>query len=66
MANSLECRLVNIQYTKALLGKGTLEKLTPDEARRLRVGMLKGLFDIEDAEELANDIVHNVDYLNGS
>jgi len=41
-----------IQESKAALGKGSLEKLPPEEKRKARMTTLRDLFQIKDIEEL--------------
>ena len=47
MANSIEERMVELQEVKAAMGKGTMERLQPEEARRLRIGEFRKLFDLD-------------------
>jgi SWI/SNF-related matrix-associated actin-dependent regulator of chromatin subfamily A3 len=46
--NTVEENIYRLQQAKAALGKGALQKLTPEEARRARAKELRGLFEIED------------------
>lgn len=41
-----------IQQSKAALGKGSMEKLRPEEKRKARITTLHDLFQVEDIEEL--------------
>jgi len=51
---SLSCvpTVMAIQESKAALGKGSLEKLPPEEKRKARMTTLRDLFQIRDIEEL--------------
>ena len=60
MEGSLEERIIGIQTTKSLLCKGSMEKLSPDDLRRLKVGMLKKLFDIPDEDDFGEDVYDEV------
>jgi hypothetical protein len=44
--------MVALQDSKAALGKGSLEKLQPEEKRKARLTTLKDLFEVQDIEEL--------------
>jgi hypothetical protein len=50
MANSLEERMIGIQESKAAIGKGSMEKLSADEIRTVRLGMFRKIFDLPDSE----------------
>lgn len=47
MKDSIEDRLIEVQKSKALLGKGSMERLTKDEERRAKVATLKDIFELE-------------------
>eukprot|EP00541_Cyclophora_tenuis_P009709 CAMPEP_0116550124 /NCGR_PEP_ID=MMETSP0397-20121206/5258_1 /TAXON_ID=216820 /ORGANISM="Cyclophora tenuis, Strain ECT3854" /LENGTH=215 /DNA_ID=CAMNT_0004074931 /DNA_START=81 /DNA_END=728 /DNA_ORIENTATION=+ len=49
MTDSIEERMIEIQGAKAAIGKGTMEKLSPQELRKARIGDLKSLFQLENA-----------------
>lgn len=51
MKDSIEERLVGLQDSKAALGKGSMEKLTPEEKRKARLTALMDLFQIEPPEQ---------------
>jgi SWI/SNF-related matrix-associated actin-dependent regulator of chromatin subfamily A3 len=51
MNDSIEERMVALQDSKAALGKGSLEKLQPEEKRKARLTALRDLFQVEDVEE---------------
>lgn len=51
MADSIEERMVGLQDAKAALGKGSLEKLSPEEKRKARLTALLDLFRVEQVEE---------------
>jgi len=60
MSGSIEERMITLQEKKAALGKGAMAKLTAREARKLRMGHVRSLFDLplpsDDNEEfLEND-----------
>jgi len=59
MAGSFEERMINLQETKAALGKGAMAKLTAREARQLRMGHVRSLFDLplpsDENEEFPDD-----------
>jgi hypothetical protein len=44
--------VVALQESKSALGKGSLQKLTPDENRKARITTLHNLFNVKDVEEL--------------
>jgi hypothetical protein len=52
MADSIEERMIHLQEAKAAIGKGSMEKLKPDEARKARIGDLKSLFSIKDGPDI--------------
>jgi SWI/SNF-related matrix-associated actin-dependent regulator of chromatin subfamily A3 len=52
MKDSLEERMLALQESKAALGKGAMEKLSPDEKRKARTTDLKDLFQVQNVEEL--------------
>jgi len=52
MKDTLEERMVSLQDAKAALGKGSLEKLSPDEKRKARLTAMKDLFEIEDVPQI--------------
>jgi SWI/SNF-related matrix-associated actin-dependent regulator of chromatin subfamily A3 len=52
MKDSIEVRMVELQDSKATLGKGALEKLRPDENRKARLTTLKDLFQVKDVKKL--------------
>jgi hypothetical protein len=51
MKDSLEERMLILQESKAALGKGALEKLSPEEKRKARIRSLMELFNV-DVEEV--------------
>lgn len=51
MSRTIEERMVTLQETKAAVGKGALEKLSPEEARRVRMCHLRNLFELSLASE---------------
>jgi len=53
MMNLLFCLLVMaIQESKAAMGKGSMEKLPPEEKRKARITKLHDLFMVDNIEEL--------------
>jgi DNA repair protein RAD5 len=52
MKDSIEERMVRLQESKAMLGKGTQERLDPVEKRKARLTFLKDLFRIEDEDTI--------------
>lgn len=44
MKDSIEERIITLQETKATLGKGAMQKLTPDEKRKARISALRDRF----------------------
>ena len=48
MKDTIEERMISLQEAKAAIGKGSMEKLKPDEVRKARIGDLKSLFSIKD------------------
>ena len=50
MANSIEEKLVTIQESKQALGNGSLQKLTKEEERKVKLSSIKDLFEIEEDE----------------
>jgi len=44
MDNSIEERVIKMQDAKAALGKGSMEKLSPEEMRQARISALRDLF----------------------
>lgn len=50
MKDSLEEKMVALQDAKAMLGKGSLEKLQPEEKRKARLTALMDLFSITEEE----------------
>ena len=48
MKDSVEERIVALQDTKSLQGKGILQKLNGDEKRKALLGDLKGLLELDD------------------
>ena len=50
MADSLEERMLHLQESKALLGKGTQERLDAHEKRMARLTFLRDLFRVERTE----------------
>jgi len=46
MDGCIEEQMIKIQEVKEALGKGAMQRLDPDEARKARVGQLKSLFDL--------------------
>jgi SWI/SNF-related matrix-associated actin-dependent regulator of chromatin subfamily A3 len=51
MKDSIEERIIALQEAKAALGKGTMQKLKPEEKRKARITALKDLFLIGKTEE---------------
>lgn len=51
MNDSMEVRLVGLQDAKAAIGKGSLEKLNPEEKRKARLTALKDLFEVEEVNQ---------------
>jgi SNF2 family DNA or RNA helicase len=49
MKDTIEERMIALQEAKAAIGKGSMEKLKPDEVRKARIGDLKSLFSIKEA-----------------
>jgi SWI/SNF-related matrix-associated actin-dependent regulator of chromatin subfamily A3 len=47
MAGTIEERMVALQESKAAMGKGAMEKLKPEEARKLRIGEFRKLFELD-------------------
>lgn len=43
---SVEERIMELQAAKSALGKGALQKLSPEEARRARVSDLRSIFEV--------------------
>jgi hypothetical protein len=43
----MEVRMIQLQEAKAAIGKGSMEKLKPAEARKARLSDLKHLFSIK-------------------
>ena len=52
MEGSIEERMVKLQESKAMLGKGTQERLTPQEKRKARMTFLKDLFRVGEEETI--------------
>jgi SNF2 family DNA or RNA helicase len=48
MKDTIEERMIALQEAKAAIGKGSMEKLKPDEMRKVRIGDLKSLFSIKE------------------
>jgi tartrate dehydratase beta subunit/fumarate hydratase class I family protein len=48
MKDSIEERMIKLQEAKAAIGKGSMEKLKPEEVRKARIGDLKSLFSIKE------------------
>jgi len=46
MKDTIEERMIDLQERKAAIGRGALEKLTPEELRKARIGDLKSLFSV--------------------
>ena len=46
MKDSIEEGMLELQEAKAVIGKGSMEKLKPDEARKARLYDLKKLFSL--------------------
>ena len=55
MKDSLEERMIRLQNAKAALGKGSMERLKPEEKRRARLTALRDLFEVDEALERAWD-----------
>jgi len=55
MSNSIESKMIELQESKAAIGKGAMEKLTAEEKRKARLSTLKSLFSIKDEAAAAND-----------
>ena len=55
MANTIEERMVDLQESKAAMSKGAMEKLKPEEVRRLRLGEFRTLFDLHDVSPIEID-----------
>jgi SWI/SNF-related matrix-associated actin-dependent regulator of chromatin subfamily A3 len=51
MKDSIEERFVDLQDAKATLGKGAMEKLSPEEKRKARLTALCDLFEVKDLPE---------------
>lgn len=52
MKDSIEERMVCFQQSKAALGKGSLERLSPDEERRAKIGSLRDLFQLAEGDKI--------------
>jgi SNF2 family DNA or RNA helicase len=52
MKDSIEERMISLQKSKAALGKGSMEKLSPREERRAKLTAMKDLFEIVDEADL--------------
>jgi SNF2 family DNA or RNA helicase len=50
MKDTIEERMISLQEAKAAIGKGSMEKLKPDEVRMARIGDLKSLFSIKESQ----------------
>ena len=46
-ANSIEARMVELQEAKAAMGKGAFEKLSEQEKRKVRLGDVKRLLELD-------------------
>jgi len=53
MEDSIESKMIELQESKAAIGKGAMEKLTAEEKRKARLGTLKALFSIKDETALS-------------
>lgn len=51
MADTLEHRMLGLQDAKELLGKGAMERLTREEARKARLTQLRDLFQLPESLE---------------
>jgi SNF2 family DNA or RNA helicase len=54
MKDTIEERMISLQEAKAAIGKGSMEKLKPDEVRMARIGDLKSLFSIKESQVSKN------------
>jgi hypothetical protein len=52
MKDSIEERMVRLQDAKEALGKGSLQKLRPEERGRAKLTAMKDLFEVEDTVEV--------------
>jgi SNF2 family DNA or RNA helicase len=50
MKDTIEERMISLQEAKAAIGKGSMEKLKPDEVRMARIADLKSLFSIKESQ----------------
>jgi SNF2 family DNA or RNA helicase len=50
MQDSVEERLVSLQKTKKILGKGAMEKLSKEEEENLQIATYKSLLEIKDGD----------------
>lgn len=55
MKDSIEERMIQIQKSKAALGKGSMQKLSREEEKMAKVTTLKDLFQIKSREDLENE-----------
>lgn len=51
MDQTLEQRMLGLQDAKEMLGKGTMQRLSPEESRKARLTQLRDLFQIPDSLE---------------
>ena len=49
---SFNATVLALQESKSALGKGSLQKLTPEESRKARITTLHDLFNVTNVEEL--------------
>lgn len=57
MKGSLEERLINVQKSKAALGKASLERISRKEERMAKITAMKDLFEIVDDDDEEYDIL---------
>lgn len=51
MDQTLEHRMLGLQDAKEMLGKGTMQRLTREEARKARITQLRDLFELPETLE---------------
>lgn len=64
MKDSIEERMVDLQNAKAALGKGSLQKISPQERKKARLTFLRDLFNIDDQDLVSRwdtDLVEWID-----
>lgn len=52
MKDSIEERMVRLQENKEILGKGSMQKLRPEERGKAKLTAMKDLFEVEDTIEV--------------